>query len=117
MKGSSNDRKKVLIINQLKMKELKIILLVVALGFGNTVPATGKFTNTFYPNTVKGGLQSSQKQESHQLAVLVVEGNYEYYMQYIKFQLNFKKSDNNESFEKSRRSPACVLAETTSVSC
>lgn len=98
------------------MKELKVVLLVLAIGFGSTVPATTKFQNTYYPNTIKGGLQTTQKYQS-KVAVLGVEGDYEYYLQYVRFKLDYKKNQDEQDAKKALISPSCVLADTAAVSC
>lgn len=92
------------------MKELKIFLLVLSVGFSSPVPASPKSTGAYYPNTFKGGLQITQKQNSAMGAVMVVEGKYEYYLQYIKFKLNFEKIPVEQIDEKSNLTPACNLA-------
>lgn len=98
------------------MKELKVVLLVLAIGFGSTVvPATPKFPNTFYPNTIKGGLQTSEKHQS-KVAALGVEGDYEYYLQYVRYKLDYKKNEEHDG-KKALLSPSCVLADTVKASC
>ncbi len=51
------------------MKEFKIIMLVATLGFGTSLTATTKSHDPLYPNSVKGGLQTSQKYEPVKQAV------------------------------------------------
>ncbi|UJH92361.1 hypothetical protein LZ575_07490 [Antarcticibacterium sp. 1MA-6-2] len=99
------------------MKELKVILLVFAIGFGSTVPATTKFQNPYYPNTIKGGLQTTKNNESAKIAGLGVEGDYEYYLQYVKYKLDYKKNQGEHDAKKAILSPSCVLADTLEISC
>lgn len=99
------------------MKELKVVLLVLAIGFGSTVPATTKFQNSYYPNTIKGGLQTTQKHQSAKIAGLGVEGDYEYYLQYVRFKLDYKKNQDEQDAKKAILSPSCVLADTVRASC
>lgn len=91
------------------MRELKIVLLVLTVGFGSSVPATTKFPTSYYSNTIKGGLQITQKTPSAKTAVVELEGEYDYYLQYIKFMLNYKKSEEEKASKKSVKSPSCVL--------
>lgn len=91
------------------MKELKIVLLVLAIGFGSSIPATTKFSTPYYSNTIKGGLQTTQKQQSAKNAVVEVEGEYEYYLQYIKFMLDYKKTEDEKDSKTTLKSPSCIL--------
>lgn len=56
------------------MKELKIMALVMTLCFVTSLTATTKMNNPFYPDSVKGGLQTSKDQDSCKLAVTRKEG-------------------------------------------
>lgn len=93
------------------MKELKIILLVLALGFGSSVPATTKFPCAYYPYTIKGGLQTTKAPQMNKLVALGVEGDYEYYLQYLRYKLDYKK-DSNDGTKEVFLSPSCVLGAT-----
>lgn len=98
------------------MKQLRVVLLLLAVGFSSTLPATPKCPNLFYPNSFKGGLQTTQKHHSEKVGVIGVEGNYEYYLQFIRYKLDFKKSQDSEQVNKNILiSPVCVLADTSEV--
>lgn len=56
------------------MKELKILLLVLTIGFSSEIPASLKCTKAYYPNTIKGGIQTTKNVESTKIAVPGVEG-------------------------------------------
>lgn len=99
------------------MKQLKIILLLLAISFGSSVPAMTTIPQKCYFNTIKGGLQVSQKLESEKIAVLKVEGTYEYYLQYLRYKLDYKKNQDKEDTKNLLLSPPCVLADTLAVSC
>lgn len=94
------------------MEVLKILLLVLTIGFSSPVPASLKCTKAYYPNTVKGGLQTTQKQQSAKVAPAVKEGDSEYNLQYL---INKRRIDGykNERFiKKVILSPACIVKET-----
>lgn len=90
------------------MKELTIVLLILIMSFGCSVPAATKLSNVYYPNTFKGGLLITQNINSARVAVLAVEGNYEYYLQYIKFKLNYKKVEEEQDQKKEIVSSSCT---------
>lgn len=90
------------------MKELKIVLLVLVMSFGCSMPAATKLSNTYYADCFKGGLLIAQKINSANVATLVVEGNYEYYLQYIKFKLDYKKVEEEQDQKKEIVSSSCT---------
>ena len=90
------------------MKELNIILLALAIGFPSSVSATIKFSNAYYPNTIKGGLLTGPKLNSAKAAVLAVEGNYKYYLQYIVYKLDYKKVEEEQDHKKEIVSSSCT---------
>lgn len=56
------------------MKELKILLLALTIGFSSEIPVSLKCTKAYYPNTIKGGLQTTKNLQSAKVAVPGVEG-------------------------------------------
>lgn len=75
------------------MKELKIVLILLVIGFCSTGSATPKCPKTYFPNTIKGGLQTSQNHQLAKVAFADVEGKFEYHIQYIKFKLDHKNNE------------------------
>ncbi len=87
------------------MKKLKIVLLILTIGFSSTANATSNFqiASTIGPVTILK-LASASK------ASLDVIGNHEYYFRYNNYRLNYKKIQ--EVFEaKKENLPLSCLAE------
>lgn len=93
------------------MNTLKILLLVLTIGFSSPVPASLKCTKPYYPNTIKGGLQTTQQQPSAKVAVAVVGGDQDYNLQYVTDKPNIRKFRDKEFTKKVILSPACFLAD------
>ena len=90
------------------MKTLQIFFLVLAISFGYSDSATTNFSNSYFPETVKGGFPTAQKLNSAMVAVIAVEGTYEYYLQHLKFNLNYKKDGEKKGIERERVSASCA---------
>lgn len=90
------------------MKHLKIVLLVLAIGFGCSAPAITKFSNFNSPNALKGGLIAVQIFKPAKFAVLAVEGYYENYLLSLKFKLNYKKVEEEQDQKKEIISSSCT---------
>lgn len=87
-----------LTIKYLMMKELKILLLVLTIGFSSPVPASLKCTKAYYPHTFKGGLQTTQKY--HPAKIAVEEGDHKYNLKYIIDELNLEKNRDEQFYMK-----------------
>lgn len=80
------------------MKEFKILLLVISVGFNSPLPASLKCTKAYYPHTFKGGLQTTQKQQSVKIAE--EEGDHQFNLKYIIDELNLEKKRDEQFYMK-----------------
>ncbi len=87
------------------MKNLKIALLIFFIGFGSTVSAT---LNIVLSSTI--GPQILFKSKSAKIASLDVVGDYEYYLRYNNYRLNYKKIQDQREVNKEDLLPSCAVA-------
>lgn len=89
------------------MKTLKTFLLVLAIGFAFSIPVTTNFPEIQYYNSGKGKLLTAQIMKPAKFVVIGVEGGYEYYLQYVKFKLDYEKPAEEQNFKNKRISSSC----------
>lgn len=100
-----------LTLKLIKMKNLKVILLFLTLGFVGSISAS---TNLNLVNTV--GPMTTFKAKTEKIAALDVVGNHKYYLKYSNNRGNFKK--NQEQEEENKELPlTCSKTETIKETC